>query len=81
MRVCFTGSAIVEGTPIPRDYLEKTAAQAGMQPVGSVTRKNCDLLVAADSSSRSGKTRKARDYGIPVMTVEEFLIAAERNTD
>ena len=81
MRVCFTGSAIVEGTQIPRDYLEKTAAQAGMQPVGSVTRKNCDLLVAADSSSRSGKTRKARDYGIPVMTVEEFLIAAERNTD
>ena len=81
MRVCFTGSAIVEGTPIARDYLEKTAAQAGMQPVGSVTRKNCDLLVAADSSSRSGKTRKARDYGIPVMTVEEFLIAAERNTD
>ena len=73
MRVCFTGSAIVEGKPIARDFLEKTAAQAGMQPVGSVTRKNCDLLVAADSSSRSGKTRKARDYGIPVMTVEEFL--------
>ena len=81
MRVCFTGSAIVEGKPIARDFLEKTAAQAGMQPVGSVTRKNCDLLVAADSSSRSGKTRKARDYGIPVMTVEEFLTAAERNTD
>ena len=81
VRVCFTGSAIVEGKPIARDFLEKNAAQAGMQPVGSVTRKNCDLLVAADSSSRSGKTRKARDYGIPVMTVEEFLIAAERNTD
>ena len=54
-----------------------TAAQAGMQPVRSVTKKNCDLLVAADSSSQSGKARKARSYGIPVMSVDEFLAAFE----
>ena len=69
MHVCFTGEVVIEGINISRDYLEKHAALAGMQPVASVSKKNCDLLVAADSSSRSGKARKAADYGIPVMTV------------
>ena len=73
MHVCFTGTAVVEGTPVPRSFLETRAAQAGMQPVASVTRKNCDLLVTADSSSQSGKVHKARGYGIPVMTLAVFL--------
>ena len=75
MRVCFTGSVVIQGVPVARDFLEMSAAQAGMQPVGSVTKKNCDVLVAADSSSQSGKARKARKYGIPVLSVEEFLSA------
>ena len=73
MRVCFTGTAVVKGTPVPRSFLETRVAQAGMQPVASVTKKNCDLLVTADSSSQSGKVHKARGYGIPVMTVANFL--------
>lgn len=75
MRICFTGSAVLPGVPITRDFLEATAAQAGMQPVRSVTKKNCDVLVAADASSQSGKARKARQYGMPVASVEEFLSA------
>ena len=75
MRVCFTGSAVFQGVQITRGFLETTAAQAGMQPVGSVTKKNCDLLVAADASSQSGKARKARKYGIPVVSVQDFLSA------
>jgi DNA polymerase-3 subunit epsilon len=42
-------------------------------PVSSVTKKTCDLLVAADKSSLSGKAKKARDYGIPVISVSEYL--------
>ena len=38
-----------------------------------MTKKNCDLLVAADASSSSGKARKARDYGIPVVSVAAFV--------
>ena len=38
-----------------------------------MTKMNCDLLVAADASSSSGKARKARDYGIPVLSVAEFV--------
>ena len=73
MHICFTGEAVVDGVSFSRHFLEECAAQAGMQPVGSVTKKGCDLLVAADPSSQSGKARKARGYGIPVMGAAEFL--------
>ena len=69
MRVCFTG----EAESIPRNELEERTAFAGMQPVQSVTKKGCDLLVAADTASQSGKTRKARQYGISVMALVDFL--------
>jgi len=73
-RVCFTGSAVApDGTAITREELECLAASAGLQPVGSVSKKGCDLLVAADTSSLSGKAKKAREYGIPVMSVADFL--------
>ena len=73
MHICFTGNVVVDGTSFSRHFLEECAAQAGMQPVGSVTKKGCDLLVAADPSSQSGKARKARGYGVPVMGAAEFL--------
>lgn len=73
-RVCFTGSAVApDGTAITREELECLAASAGLQPVGSVSKKGCDLLVAADTSSLSGKAKKAREFGIPVMSVSDFL--------
>jgi DNA polymerase-3 subunit epsilon len=73
-RVCFTGSAVgPDGTAITREELECLAASAGLQPVGSVSKKGCDLLVAADTSSLSGKAKKAREFGIPVMGVSDFL--------
>ena len=73
MRVCFTGEAVVGEETISRSFLEEIAADAGLQPVGSVTKKGCDLLIAADPSSQSGKATKARRYGIPVMAVAKFL--------
>jgi DNA polymerase-3 subunit epsilon len=62
-----------EGIAIEREILDRLAAQAGLQPVNTVTKKSCDLLVASDSSTTSGKARKARDYGIPVIDVLTFL--------
>ena len=73
MHVCFTGEAVVEEAQVSKSFLENLAAQAGMQPVASVTKKNCDCLVAADISSQSTKARNAREYGIPVMKVGDFL--------
>ena len=74
LRICFTGTGQdSNGKVIDRSKLEELAASRGMQPVSGVSRKSCDLLVAADPASASGKAKKARDYGIPIMSVLEFL--------
>ena len=73
-KVCFTGKANdATGKEISRESLEAIAIKNGFVPVESVTKKTCDVLIAADKSSMSGKTKKARDYGITVISVSEFL--------
>ena len=69
-RVTFTG----ETTP-PRSVLEGIARAVGLD-VGGVTKKS-RALVAADPNSESGKARKARDYGVPVISTQVFLYAVE----
>jgi DNA polymerase-3 subunit epsilon len=72
LRVCFTGTVVVEGRQWERKELEALAAAYGLQPISSVT-KACDLVVAADSATVSQKAQKARARGIPVMSAEEFI--------
>ena len=71
-RVCFTGTAVIDGVAVDRADVEATASTAGLHPVGSVT-KQCDLLVCADTNSMSSKARKARQYGIPIMDFDQFV--------
>ena len=74
VRICFTGEARdALGNSIARESLEDMARSKGLVPVSSVTKKSCDLLVAVDKSSMSGKTQKARGFKIPIISVEEFL--------
>ena len=63
---------MVDGDPIPRPTLETLARQVGLHPVKSVT-KRCDLVVAGDIRSRSGKARKARDLGLPIVDATRFI--------
>lgn len=73
-RVCFTGSAVGDdGQALNRSSLELLAASCGFQPVSAVTKSRCELLVASDPASQSGKARKARAYRIPIISVEDFL--------
>ena len=65
-RVCFTGTA-------NKARLESIAQRAGLEPVRSVTKKRCDLLVAADVATSSSKARNARKWDIPIMSAQEFL--------
>jgi len=77
MTVCFTGVPVDRrGREIPRDHLQDHARRLGLQPVDSVTKSRCDLLVAADPNTRSGKAAKARRYNIPVIGADDFLRAA-----
>lgn len=72
-RVCFTGTAIIDGERIDKSTLQKVAEHAGLQPVNGVTKSGCDLLVAADVSTSSSKARKARKWGIQVLSAGDFL--------
>jgi DNA polymerase-3 subunit epsilon len=64
----------------PREVWENRAFLAGLNVGANVTKKT-RLLVAADPDSLSGKARKARDYGIPVVTEDAFanLVARLRH--
>ncbi|WP_304523517.1 AAA family ATPase [Aeromicrobium sp. Leaf350] len=73
-RVCFTGTAMSpSGRVHGRDEMNALATSLGLTPVANVTKTRCDLLVVAEIGTQSGKARKARDYGKPVVTAEEFF--------
>ncbi|MCY4176521.1 MAG: exonuclease domain-containing protein [Acidimicrobiaceae bacterium] len=71
-KICFTGSAVIDGKPIARPELEQMARGAGLEVSNYVSRR-CGLVVAADPMSRSGKARRARELGLPVVAVSDFL--------
>lgn len=73
-RVCFTGTATSpSGRVYGRDEMERLARDAGLAPVANVTKTRCDLLVVAEVGTQSGKARRAREYGKPVISADEFF--------
>lgn len=73
-RICFTGSARDDrGRTLSRDHLKELATRRGLQPVDTVTKTKCEVLISAEAGSQSGKAQKAAQWGKPVFTAEEFL--------
>lgn len=66
--VVFTG----ETPGIDRAGLEYQASALGLRVTGAVSGKT-RLLVAADPDSLSGKARKARDLGVPIVDCATYL--------
>lgn len=66
MKICLTGTG-----PIARGPLQKMIELNG----GSVKNmsKSVDLLVTSDPDSQSGKSKKAREYGIKIISYKELL--------
>lgn len=64
-RVTLTGAMA-----IPREEWARRAADAGLD-VGGVCRRS-RVLVAADVASMSGKAKRARELGVPVVGEREF---------
>ncbi|HWV37434.1 MAG TPA: exonuclease domain-containing protein [Vulgatibacter sp.] len=58
---------------LPRSEWHERLLASGLEPAGAVT-KRVELLVAADPDSLSGKAKKARQYGIPIVD-EDGLVA------
>lgn len=67
MRVAFTGD-----TATDREVLEDRAVEAGLHVASSVSRLT-SLLVTNEPDSWSGKARRAREVGTPVMDEQAFL--------
>lgn len=81
-RVCFTGElqSTLAGRPITRELAEVLAQGAGLIPVGGVT-KSLDILVVADPSTQSSKAKKARDYGVRILSDTVFWRMTGVNVD
>ena len=69
LRICFTGTSAEQ-----EKELYALAAAFGHVPVESVTKKGCDVLVCVDTSTMSGKAKKARDFDIVIVSVEQFQL-------
>jgi DNA polymerase-3 subunit epsilon len=72
-RVCFTGQlqSTIEGHPITREMAEALATQVGLTVANTVTKK-LNILVVADPNTQSRKVKKARGYGIRVLSDAVF---------
>ena len=66
-RVVFTG----EADGCDREELETEARSLGLRPTGSVSRQT-KVVVAADPDSLSGKARRAREVGVPIIGVAAY---------
>ena len=64
---------MINGEHYTRTRLEGIAKDIGIGVTGSVTKSSCDVLVASDVSSQSSKAKNARKFGIPIISVEDFL--------
>lgn len=69
MAVCFTGSG--QGMR-SKEEMNEIAESKGLT-VKSGISSHVDVLIAADVASTSGKTRRARELNIPVMSATDFL--------
>lgn len=73
-RVCFTGEVLTpSGRALGRVQMEELARAGGLRPVPTMTRTRTDVLVTAEPGTQSGKARKAREYGKPVLEANQFL--------
>jgi DNA polymerase-3 subunit epsilon len=81
-RVCFTGELMstLDGQPITRDTAKTLAIQASLIVASSVTKK-LDILVVADPNTLSSKAKKARKYGIRILSDAVFWRMAGVSVD
>ena len=72
-KICATGMARdTDSKPITREDFHARCQAKGIIHVSTVTQ-HCDILVAETVNTQSEKGHRARAYGIPIMTYEEFI--------
>lgn len=71
--MCFTGTVYEDGRYWEYEDLAELAERCGLRAYPTLTRKRCDLLIAASLASQSGKMRNATRWEIPIYSAAEFL--------
>ena len=72
-RVCFTGTVHdPTGRFVDKGELERLVTSHGLRWAPTVSKTRCDVLVVAELGTQSGKARKAKEYGKPVISAAEF---------
>lgn len=64
--------------PLSRSHYEQIASENGLICWPSVTKK-VKVVVAQDPNTLSGKAKRARLIGIPVVSLEDFLVAIQES--
>jgi len=74
MSVCFSGdiNVTLNGNNYTRKNLESLASENNLELKSGVSKK-LDILVVADTQTQSGKAKKARNYGIRIISGNDFL--------
>ena len=72
--ICHTGESILEDRILSKDEVRSILEIRGYRFTHELRKSdNVALLLVADDGHDSGKSRKAEQWGIPMMTIESFL--------
>jgi len=72
--ICHTGDSFMDNRILSKDEVRTIVESRGHIFTDELRKSdNISLLLVADDGHESGKTRKAEQWGIPMMTVESFL--------
>ena len=72
--ICHTGDSLLDNRVLSKDEVRGMVESRGFSFTDELRKSdNVSLLLVADDGHESGKTRKAEQWGIPMMTLEAFI--------
>jgi len=72
--ICHTGDSFLDNRVLTKDEVRSVIEARGYSFTDELRKSdNVSLLLVADDGHESGKTRKAEQWGIPMMTIESFI--------
>jgi len=72
--ICHTGDSVLDNRVLSKDEVRTIVESRGFAFTDELRKSdNVSLLLVADDGHESGKSRKAEQWGIPMMTIESFL--------
>lgn len=72
--ICHTGDSLLDNRVLSKAEVQEMVESRGYRFTDEFRKSdNVALLLVADDGTESGKTRKAEQWGIPMMTIDSFV--------